>query len=99
MFEYKTEIEIYFNHFSRMVPVILVCDIQDEEVEVKGMIYPKSKEQNSNYMIGLINDIYHNYDFEHMRDEILDAADANKKAEELQAKIEAREDRYYSEAV
>jgi len=91
MYEYKTSIEVSFSHWRKEVNVTLICEIWGGEVEVVNMTYDDSREQNSDYMIGLLKEIWDNFDFEHLNDAILKAALDERDAVDLERRLEARE--------
>lgn len=80
MYEYKTSIEICFSHWRKEVNVTLICEIWGGEVEVVNMIYDESKEQNSDYMLGLLKEIWDTFDFDHLQDAILNEVIAEREA-------------------
>ena len=82
-YEYKTSIEICLNNWRKEVPVTLLCEIWGGEVEVVNMIYDDSKEQNSDYMLGLLKEIWDTFDFDHLQDAILSEAIADKEADRV----------------
>ena len=82
-YEYKTSIEICLNNWRKEVPVTLICEIWGDYIEVVNMIYDDSKEQNSDYMLGLLKEIWDQFDFDHLQDEILSEVIAEREADRV----------------
>ena len=82
-YEYKTSIEVVFNNYHREIDLTLVCEIWGGEVEVTGVVIDDPAANKSRYIQALVEDIYQNFDFEHLQDDILSEAIADREADRV----------------
>ena len=92
MYEYKTSIEVVFNHYRREIDLTLVCAIWGGEVEVTGIVIDDPEANKSRYIQALVDDIWNTFDFEHLHDAILSEAIADREADRADQIIDAIED-------
>ena len=82
-YHYKTSIELVFNNYHREIDLTLVCEIWGGEVEVTGVVIDDPAANKSRYIQALVEDIYQNFDFDHLQDAILSEAIADREADRI----------------